>query len=499
MADIFISYKREDRSRAREIADGIQRHGFSVFFDAEIDVGESFDERIEREISEAKCVVVLWSERSTNARWVKREARFGATHERLAPAVIGDCKIPLEFSDVQAANLQAWRGDPGDAEWRQFIERITECTHKPAIALSPAPWRRRWVRVVAGAAVAAALIGGGYAAWRVYGPVAIDAPSAPGAAPSTGVTNVAARVPSPEAQDFLAGEVRGYFPETGAQMTPEMCGFAGDWVTTTRARYPDWQYVQDVAERLRRRCPSTGSAPTPPPAATQTPGQTSGPAGPSTPSAPAQDAPPAARPNADVAFLARLVARDLNRPSTDDIAASARRLGVRPAAVAAFLDVEAASNGFGAEGRPLILFEPHIFSRLTQRRFDASNPNVSYPTWDRTRYPRNQEGRWAQLREAYQLDPDAALSAASWGLFQVLGTNYARAGFDSPQAFVQFLSQSQTNQLIAAERFIESGGLADEMQRLDWEGFARGYNGPGQVDRYGGMLRAAYERYNATP
>ncbi|MDX2236212.1 MAG: N-acetylmuramidase family protein [Hyphomonadaceae bacterium] len=199
-------------------------------------------------------------------------------------------------------------------------------------------------------------------------------------------------------------------------------------------------------------------------------------------------------------FIDSLVAETRAGLTQTDFAATAQRLGCEPAAVEAVVAVESGPGGaYGADGRPVILFEPHIFSRLTQRRFDQSNPNVSYPSWDRTKYPRTQAGRWDQLREAFRLDPEAAVASASWGLFQILGMNHARCGFPTAQAFVADMAKSQARQLAAFEAFVRSNNLADELQRKDWEGFARVYNGPGQVERYGRLLREAYARITGTP
>lgn len=184
-------------------------------------------------------------------------------------------------------------------------------------------------------------------------------------------------------------------------------------------------------------------------------------------------------------------------PATEaDLVRIADALGVEHATMMSFVEVETGViGGFGADGRMWILFEPHVFSRLTQRRYDATNPNVSYPRWDRTRYPRTQDGRWAQLREAYALDPDAALQSASWGATQILGQNYQRCGFETVGEFVRFMAQSEANQLEATLLgFVRANNAADELQNKDWEGFARIYNGPAQVQRYGQLLRAAYER-----
>ncbi|MBI1250875.1 MAG: DUF3380 domain-containing protein [Alphaproteobacteria bacterium] len=198
-------------------------------------------------------------------------------------------------------------------------------------------------------------------------------------------------------------------------------------------------------------------------------------------------------------YLDGLVAETRAPLAPADFAAAGQRLRCEAAAVQAVVEVESGPGGaYGPDGRPVILFEPHIFSRLTQRRFDASHPNVSYPTWDRTKYPRSQSGRWDQLREAYALDEEAAVASASWGLFQIMGFNHQRCGFSTAKAFVADMAKSQVRQLAAFEAFVRSGNLDDELQRKDWEGFARGYNGPGQVERYGRLMRQAYERLTGT-
>jgi hypothetical protein len=205
-----------------------------------------------------------------------------------------------------------------------------------------------------------------------------------------------------------------------------------------------------------------------------------------------------ARSTEGVAFIDGLICETTAPLGADDYRVTAERLGCEAAAVQAVVEVESGAAAFGADGRPIILYEPHIFSRLTNRAFDASNPNVSYPTWDRTKYPRDQAGRYAQLREAFGLDPEAAVASASWGLFQIMGMNYRACGFTSATAFVKEMSKSLVKQLAAFEAFARSNNLVDELQRKDWEGFARGYNGPGQVERYGRLLRQAYERITAT-
>jgi hypothetical protein len=203
---------------------------------------------------------------------------------------------------------------------------------------------------------------------------------------------------------------------------------------------------------------------------------------------------------AQIPALAALRAQDMSRVTPALFAAAAQRLGVETAAVRAVAKVETGSvAGFASNGRPTILYEPHIFSRLTRRAFDASHPHLSYPSWGAKPYPQGQLERWNQLAEAYALNAEAALGSCSWGAFQIMGFNHNPCGFPTASALVQELSVSEERQLRAWENFIRSQGLIDEMQRLDWEGFARVYNGPGQVEKYGRLLRQAYETFKANP
>jgi hypothetical protein len=110
MADIFISYAREDRERAGRIAGVLESCGWSVWWDHKILTGQAFDEAIERELEAAKCVIVLWSRESIGSEWVKNEAAFAAERGVLVPALIDRVKLPLEFRRRQTADLVEWDG-----------------------------------------------------------------------------------------------------------------------------------------------------------------------------------------------------------------------------------------------------------------------------------------------------------------------------------------------------------------------------------------------------
>jgi formylglycine-generating enzyme required for sulfatase activity len=122
--DVFISYNREDRETARLVASGLEAEGFSVWWDAALRAGETYDEVTEQNLRQAGAVVVLWSKRSANSKWVRAEATVGERSSTLVPALIEDCERPIRFELVQTADLRHWRGDRHDPHWRAFMQDI---------------------------------------------------------------------------------------------------------------------------------------------------------------------------------------------------------------------------------------------------------------------------------------------------------------------------------------------------------------------------------------
>lgn len=124
MADVFISYANEDRERAARLAEALGAHGWSVWWDRRIIAGQAFDHAIERELDNAKCVVVLWSQHSVGSEWVKNEAAVAAERGVLVPASIERVKLPLEFRRRQAADLTDWNGGTSHAGLQALCEGI---------------------------------------------------------------------------------------------------------------------------------------------------------------------------------------------------------------------------------------------------------------------------------------------------------------------------------------------------------------------------------------
>ena len=157
----------------------------------------------------------------------------------------------------------------------------------------------------------------------------------------------------------------------------------------------------------------------------------------------------------------------------------------------AVLTVETSGFGFLKDRRPLILFERHVFSRLTGGEFDDIAPDIS------NRAPGGYMGReleYPRLAKAMNLSQEEALKSASWGLAQVMGFNFQPVGYDSVDALVTAIVDDEDAHLEALGRFIKGNVKCRiGIQRQDWGTFAAAYNGPNfQINDYANRLAAAF-------
>lgn len=204
--------------------------------------------------------------------------------------------------------------------------------------------------------------------------------------------------------------------------------------------------------------------------------------------------------------------------SAEDFATAAARLGCSVPQIRAVDEVESGGGWFtdvraeilaldGPGGfidgpnLPKILFEAHHFDRLTGGRYRSSHPNLSSARWNRSLYVGGQ-GEWTRLHKAMQLDREAALQAASWGRYQIMGFNFKLAGYGTVDAFVEAMMRSERDQLAAFVSFIINSRLGDELRRIstvhaDCIPFARGYNGPGYAaNAYHIKIAKAFKKWS---
>lgn len=183
----------------------------------------------------------------------------------------------------------------------------------------------------------------------------------------------------------------------------------------------------------------------------------------------------------------------------------AERIGVQPAALLAVAEIESAGHVYAkvvGRDEPLIRWEGHYFyDRLKgAKRAQAVGSGLASPKAGKVKNPASQSARWQIVARASKIDRNAALESISIGLGQVMGAHWSRLGFSSPSGMIDHARRGAAEQINLMVRYIEEFGLADELQRLDFEAFTRGYNGKGGIaNGYHTKMRAAYERRTGTP
>ncbi len=181
--------------------------------------------------------------------------------------------------------------------------------------------------------------------------------------------------------------------------------------------------------------------------------------------------------------------------STDGLGQGCNNLGAKAADIWAVLTVETLGCGYLPDRRPQILFERHIFSRETGGAFDATAPDISNPTAGG--YGPRGAHQYDRLAQAIQLNRQAALRSASWGIGQVMGFNAKAGGFADVETMVQAMVQSEDAQINGMFGFLLANHLDGPLRNHDWTSFARGYNGPEFAkNQYADKLDAAFQKFS---
>lgn len=166
------------------------------------------------------------------------------------------------------------------------------------------------------------------------------------------------------------------------------------------------------------------------------------------------------------------------RATAADFAAAGTKIGCEVAVIHALWAVEASGRGFRNDGSLARRFEPHKMPGSTM-------------TW-RDSLKISEAQREQMFQEAYAQAPDAALTATSWGGSQILGENYAAAGFASVRDMVLAMAASEAAHLTATVTLCIAWGIDGALRARDWAAFAKRWNGEGQPEIYAAKLESAY-------
>src|SRR5690242_5230177 len=157
-ATLFLSYSRADETRARRLAQVLEKSGYEIWWDARIEGGAAYARSISEALDHADAVIVLWSARSVESDWVRDEAAQGRDRHRLIPLSLDGSEPPIGFRQYQVIDLSHWHGRSSSREMEAILRAIDTVTgNEPHPAPAQASPVSRRTALIAGGSAAALL------------------------------------------------------------------------------------------------------------------------------------------------------------------------------------------------------------------------------------------------------------------------------------------------------------------------------------------------------
>jgi len=126
MADIFLSYKKEDRALVQRVSTSLNALGYTTWWDDRIVPTERWEPTVYQELGKARIVLVLWTSKSLSSAWVREEATRAARSKKLFSVRFEDCKIPEEFQSFQFYSVLNWKPGLPHPGWERIQTVLAE-------------------------------------------------------------------------------------------------------------------------------------------------------------------------------------------------------------------------------------------------------------------------------------------------------------------------------------------------------------------------------------
>jgi len=124
VADVFVSYARSDKTRVAPLVAAIEAQGWSVWWDPEIAPGQEFDRQIAAELKIATAVLVVWTPKSVESRWVRGEAREAAERGILVPVRFEGASLPIDVRAFHTTDLDDSAKDARSPQVQELLRAL---------------------------------------------------------------------------------------------------------------------------------------------------------------------------------------------------------------------------------------------------------------------------------------------------------------------------------------------------------------------------------------
>lgn len=124
--DVFLTYSREDFTKAQLLVQALESHDCSVFWEHHEFFGDDEWDVIGalRTLAEPKCIIVIWSQAALNFESVRQAAEQGLQRGNLLQIRIEQIILPPPFDQLYCADFSKWHGKPSDSEFVYFWEAV---------------------------------------------------------------------------------------------------------------------------------------------------------------------------------------------------------------------------------------------------------------------------------------------------------------------------------------------------------------------------------------
>lgn len=131
MTDVFISYAREDLDLVRPVRDALAGYGLELFFDhlGGIHAGETFPDRIDREVRRAKVVLGCWTDYALSREWVRIECGIAKERDVLVAvelAPMASEATPAMFYYINREPLHGFDPAAPPERWGPVLKAIAQ-------------------------------------------------------------------------------------------------------------------------------------------------------------------------------------------------------------------------------------------------------------------------------------------------------------------------------------------------------------------------------------
>ena len=142
MAEIFVSYARQDEPQARRVTEALRAEGYRTWRDDELPPHRTYAEVIEERLRAADAVIVLWSADAAKSQWVRAEADTARNCGKLIQASLDGTSPPIPFNQIHCADLNGDSDPSAAAGWAKLIGSVRSLAGEQANE-APSSRRRR--------------------------------------------------------------------------------------------------------------------------------------------------------------------------------------------------------------------------------------------------------------------------------------------------------------------------------------------------------------------